>query len=367
VDTKRGEVIFTIRKELIPHLTELKQNFTSYQLMNIPNLKSVYAIRIYGLLCQYLKIGSRKFELLDFKSKVGAPSKYKYNDIKKRVIIPAQKQLEENTNIRFEFEEIKTGRSITALQFIIFKNTRSSNSPQTEMAFLKEYFEDTENDNAAFTDELFETLKKIGITKERAVKYLAQGFNIIEDEIERKGVAESGITLGDYYNEKLELLQQSPSQKNPAGFYIKAIKQNWRSAVVVKKTVDKKLAKSRGDAKRNLIALEKKIEILVNQKRIKDNEICKAMFSDESIIKQTYDAVVFETKEGIIKGRMLSLKSLPLVEQYEKQPSLQMYMNAKLKDTYSDKFTASKEIQNEIDKVKGQIQILKKENRGLKN
>ena len=65
---------------------------------------------------QYKKIGYRKFEVEDFKKKVGAPLTYSYNDLKKRVIVPAQTQLRENTNLAFKFEEIKTGRSVTSFR-----------------------------------------------------------------------------------------------------------------------------------------------------------------------------------------------------------------------------------------------------------
>lgn len=365
VDTKRGEVSFTIRKELIPHLTKLKQNFTSYQLMNIPNLKSVYAIRIYSLLCQYLKIGSRKFDLTDFKLKVGAPDKYKYNDVKKRVILPAQKQLKEHTNIRFEFEEFKTGRSVTSLYFIIIKNTKPKESPQGQMEFLKEYFEETENDKAVFTDELFENLRKTGITKERTIKYLAQGFDIIEDEKQREEVINSGITLGDYYNEKFELLSQSSAQKNPAGFFIKALKQNWKNTDKAKEKIDKETAKSRGEAKRKLAVLEKSVDSLISQKRKADNKSCSSVFENTEVLERVYKEVIAEAKEGVVKGRMLSLRTLPIREQYEKQSSLQMYMDNKVKKEFPEKFEKSAVIQAKINQVKKQITMLKKENTGL--
>ena len=114
LDIPNGEITFTVSPDLVPHLTALKGNFTSYELKYIPRLTSAYAIRLYEFFNQYKKLGHRKFDVEDFKRKVGAPQSYTYNDLKKRVIVPAQIQLRENTNVAFKFEEIKTGRSVTS-------------------------------------------------------------------------------------------------------------------------------------------------------------------------------------------------------------------------------------------------------------
>lgn len=360
LDMKRSEVSFTIHKGLIPHLTQLKQNFTSYQLINIPNLSSVYAIRIYGLLCQYLRIGNRKFALQDFKSKIGAPDKYKYNDVKKRVILPAQKQLKENTNISFDFHEIKTGRSVTALQFIIFKNTTTSNIPQPEIGFLKEYFDDTEENVAAFSDKLIDKLNAVGINPQNTTKYLALGFDIIDDA-EKKAKAEKDYhNLAAYYEEKLELLSVSKPNKNAAGFLLKALKEDWKLAGTKETKEAKIVRQSRKKGKETTNKLTLQIEDLIVKKRKQTNILCEDLLKSDSILSDLYESVI-ENASDFMRGKMLSKKHLPIRTQYLEQQTLQQYINLAAVEQFPDEFQIVFEIQKKIDEAKMRRKKIKNE------
>lgn len=105
---------------LRPYLLELKKEFTSYKLENIVKLKSSYAIRIYELLKQYEKIQERTFPIDELRKMLGAEDIYPaYGNFKQRVLVPAQKELEKKTDIAFKVEEIKTGRRVSKLRFII--------------------------------------------------------------------------------------------------------------------------------------------------------------------------------------------------------------------------------------------------------
>ena len=105
---------------LRPYLLELKREFTSYKLENVVQLKSTYAIRIYELLKQYEKIQERTFLFKDLRKLLGAEDIYPaYGNFKQRVLMPAQKELKNKTDISFNLEEIKSGRRVTKVKFII--------------------------------------------------------------------------------------------------------------------------------------------------------------------------------------------------------------------------------------------------------
>jgi plasmid replication initiation protein len=105
---------------LRPYLLELKKNFTSYKLENVVKLKSSYAIRIYELLKQYEKLKERVFLLKDLRKMLGADDVYPaYGNFKQRVLVPAQKELKKKTDISFEIEEVKEGRRVEKVKFII--------------------------------------------------------------------------------------------------------------------------------------------------------------------------------------------------------------------------------------------------------
>lgn len=105
---------------LRPYLLELKREFTSYKLENVVKLKSSYAIRIYELLKQYEKIQERTFLLSDLRKLLGVENLYPaYGNFKQRVLLPAQKELKNKTDISFKLEEIKNGRRVLKVRFII--------------------------------------------------------------------------------------------------------------------------------------------------------------------------------------------------------------------------------------------------------
>ncbi len=108
-----------------PYLLQLKNKFTMYDVRNILKLPSAYSIRIYELLKQYEKIGRRKFKVDELKDILGVENEYPmYANFKQRVINKAQKDLEEHTDIRFTFDEVKVGRAVMDLVFFIEANPK---------------------------------------------------------------------------------------------------------------------------------------------------------------------------------------------------------------------------------------------------
>ena len=133
---KEAVVEVEFSQKLIPYLIELKEQFTSYYLSNVMSLKSSYSIRIFELLKQYEKLGKRRIELEEFRQLVGTTQIDKngeiikedyplYANFKSRVIIPAQKELKQKTDIYFNFKEIKVGRKVVAVEFEIMENLKN--------------------------------------------------------------------------------------------------------------------------------------------------------------------------------------------------------------------------------------------------
>ena len=113
---------------LRPYLLELKKEFTSYKLDNVVKLKSSYSIRIYELLKQYEKLQERTFLLTDLRKMLGVEDIYPaYGNFKQRVLVSAQKELKKKTDITFEIEEIKSGRRVTKIKFLISTTNKNKN------------------------------------------------------------------------------------------------------------------------------------------------------------------------------------------------------------------------------------------------
>ena len=106
--------------EVMPYLTQLKGQFSQYQLKNIAYFNSVHSIRIYELITQYRSLGSREITIDKLKEWLQVEDKYSaFFDFKKRVLIPAIAEINEKSDLVIEIEQIKRGRTIYALNFMI--------------------------------------------------------------------------------------------------------------------------------------------------------------------------------------------------------------------------------------------------------
>jgi len=125
-----GYVDVAFSPNLKPFLLHLKERFTSYRLENVIQLKSSYSIRIYELLKQYQSIGRRAVTIELLRKMLGIDSnEYKtYNNLKRKVLMVAHKEINEKTDLCFEFREIKLGRKVNEIEFVINKKETESKS-----------------------------------------------------------------------------------------------------------------------------------------------------------------------------------------------------------------------------------------------
>lgn len=134
---KDGNYIdISFHPKMKPFLLQLQSQYLMYDIRNVLNIQSSFSVRIYELLKQYEKIGKRRFSVQELKEMLDIADKYPlYANFKQRVIQKAQEDLQESTDIRFTFEEVKMGKQVTELIFFIFKNNdvvdlRISNKPE---------------------------------------------------------------------------------------------------------------------------------------------------------------------------------------------------------------------------------------------
>jgi len=120
---KLGKVRLRFAQEVVPYITRLEEEYTSYRLERIGKLTSAHAVRLYELLLQYKEIGSREMGLEWLKETLqigeGYSGRTAIADFKKRVIDPSVKQINEHTDLSVTYENVKTGRSVTGLLFSI--------------------------------------------------------------------------------------------------------------------------------------------------------------------------------------------------------------------------------------------------------
>lgn len=159
-----GTIAIRFVPELKPHFLELKAQFTSFYDTNVLTLRSSYSMRIYEFLKQYEKIGKRTMEVDELKKKLEIQDKYRsYNMFKKKVIMQAEKDLKKSCDIYFSYNEIKEGRKINAIEFLIHRHRKT-----VPFKSSVQITEDKENVNSSIR----ELLSNMGITEKQITKYI---------------------------------------------------------------------------------------------------------------------------------------------------------------------------------------------------
>lgn len=105
---------------VVPYITRLESNFTSYTMLSISQMTSNYAIRLYELLVQWRKVGHREIQLTELKSILGIQEEKSYDRLerfKAKVIDIAVSQINDYSDIKINYTQRKSGRTVTHIIF----------------------------------------------------------------------------------------------------------------------------------------------------------------------------------------------------------------------------------------------------------
>lgn len=114
--------------ELLPFLTGIQKQFTSYQLKQASALRSIYSWRLLELLSRFKSTGKAEYTIEDFCTSMDATEKQRadFNNIKRRIIEPAVKELTEKDGWLIQWEAVKAGRKVKAIRFTFMRNPQGS-------------------------------------------------------------------------------------------------------------------------------------------------------------------------------------------------------------------------------------------------
>ena len=203
-DYYQGQVKLSFSPKLKPYLLQLKEKFTAINMIDMMQFKSVHAIRIYELLKQYQDIGERVLSLEEIKDCCGAREKLiKYSDFEKKLLLIAQREINEKSDIYFDFERIKPSRKITGIKFIITKNRayEQRNNPWSQVQEVKR--------KPAVAD----TLKEFGLSARVINQILKENSEqVIQDAISAVDVQ---LARGQVRNTKAMLMTAIKEQWHP--------------------------------------------------------------------------------------------------------------------------------------------------------
>ena len=337
--------------ELKPFLMELKERYLQYDIRNLWGLTSVYSVRMYELLKQYERIGKRYFDVENLRLILGInPDEYKlYGHFKNKVILKAQNDLREVTDIHFTFKEKKDSRRVAGLTFQILKN-------ETILLNQVEESKNNHHQKAAAEDnevlkEVYEQVKEWGISLTRLRKIFAQ-FD--ENQVL------NGLQC------TLDSLQERKIKGNIGGFFMKAVEENWKSPKQAEKEEVKekqqKQAKKIETTNQELTHLEENLNNILHQRSMEVNHEIKILSQEDphiamkAIEKIENDSILVSLLE---KQTDLKIKDLTL-DDWRYNEDLKKSVLQQIEILYPSVFEQiSQKYDDTIKKMKRRIMYLK--------
>ena len=117
IDTA-GMIELQFTDAVIPLITRLSEQYTEYDLKQVSELQSEYAIRLYELMMQWESAGKREIALADLKRMLELEGKYAaIKDFKVYVLEPAMRDINEHSDLEASYTQRKAGRTVTHLIF----------------------------------------------------------------------------------------------------------------------------------------------------------------------------------------------------------------------------------------------------------
>jgi len=118
-------LVFKFNDYVSQRLSNLKKLFTSYDIKNIAMFKSRYAFMLYDIFKMKLSQSENRIYHLnisvdDFRKNLGVSDKHKlFSDLKRAVLEKAKDSINKHSDITISYQEIKTGKKVTHLKFIV--------------------------------------------------------------------------------------------------------------------------------------------------------------------------------------------------------------------------------------------------------
>ena len=123
-----GKLVLSFSSGIIPYISKLSKEFTRYKLRHVTRFESVYSIRLYELLIQWISAGEREIEVEWLKKQFQVGNKYsRLGDLKRRVIDPAIAEINKHSNLWVKYGQIKLGRTVTHFHFQFGENENIKN------------------------------------------------------------------------------------------------------------------------------------------------------------------------------------------------------------------------------------------------
>ena len=264
LEYRDGRIFSLLNFKLMPYLLQLKQDFTSIALEQAMILDGFYTGRMYDLLAQYRKVGSRTLMADFIRDRFNIQDKYPYfKDLRTRIVDPGIKEINAKTDLQVSYEIIKKGRRHVGFHFTISQ----SRATVTMRGNREEAYNDTRK--------IFRRLLGLGV-KEAAARSLIAEYD--DERIEWH--------ISDYEDRRTKEMEIG------VGWLVSAIREDYRPQV---NHVDEQQESGRR-ARANRKRLEEELHTLQDLKADLDR---LKRIADMTVIKELYEQIDEQEKNRI--------------------------------------------------------------------
>ena len=222
----------------LPMFFDFKEKYFTYDVGNVLRLGSSNQMRMYEILKQRQTLRQPVIiQLQELRELLGLDDdKYtRYQDFRVRILDKAQKELAEQTDIKFTYEPVKKGRKIAALAFNIQRNDlkfpqmcieeyiAALPDPEETEDDAPEFDADTTGGGDLYADALPDSLSAAEVEALRALA--------VEHVDAGGGLADAELKVFDYLIEKTRLMyaqKKAVKQENYFAWLRKAVAEDWR-------------------------------------------------------------------------------------------------------------------------------------------
>lgn len=118
-----GKISIRLDKDMKPFLLQLKERYTSYELIWTLHFRSKYTIRLYELIKSIhyheLETYTKRYSLEEITALLDAGTYKTYQTLKTRVLIPATEEITKYSDKNVSFTPIRKGKKVIGVEFTI--------------------------------------------------------------------------------------------------------------------------------------------------------------------------------------------------------------------------------------------------------
>lgn len=120
IEYNDGIISAKLNQDLKPYYLQLRREFSMRSLADFRRLSGIYSQQIYRLLCSFRGLNSTDVPIERLYFVTTAPDSFKQNfkDFRRRILEPAEKEINKKTDLNYRWEPIKQGRKVVAVRFI---------------------------------------------------------------------------------------------------------------------------------------------------------------------------------------------------------------------------------------------------------